>query len=68
MFNALGQVARNAERMFQYVWLASDLGIMEGDADGYFNPYGYLTRAELITVVDRMTLDNNAEEYRNFVL
>ena len=43
----------NVQRMNRYTWLAYKLNIMEGH-DGYFYPYGYMTRAELLTAIDRM--------------
>ena len=49
-----GIVPKNVERMNRYTWLAYKLNIMIGD-DGYFYPYGYITRAELLTAIDRMT-------------
>lgn len=49
-----GQPASNAARMIKYTWLANELGIMQGYDDGYFYPYGYVTRAELMTIIDRM--------------
>lgn len=49
-----GIVPKNVERMNRYTWLAHKLNIMIGD-DGYFYPYGYITRAELLTAIDRMT-------------
>ncbi|MCD8390610.1 MAG: S-layer homology domain-containing protein, partial [Firmicutes bacterium] len=54
LFGGMHGVPDNVSRMFEYAWLANELGIMEGDADGYFLPYGQLTRAELVTLVDRM--------------
>jgi len=30
------------------------LDIMQGDTDGYFRPYDNVTRAELITMLDRI--------------
>lgn len=49
-----GEVASNVARMFNYTWLASELGIMKGNENGYFDPYGYFTRAELVTAINRM--------------
>lgn len=49
-----GKPAGNAERMIKYTWLAKKLDLMNGDTDGYFYPYGYLTRAELVTIIDRI--------------
>lgn len=43
-----------AERMFEYTWLANELGIMEGNEEGYFLPYNNITRAEIITTIDRV--------------
>lgn len=47
-------IPQNVQRMNKYTWLAHKLNIMEGDAEGNFNPYGYMTRAELITAIDRI--------------
>lgn len=47
-------IPQNVQRMNRYTWLAHKLNIMEGDAERYFNPYGYMTRAELITAIDRI--------------
>lgn len=52
-----GKPAGNAERMIKYTWLAKELGLMKGNDDGFFNPYGYLTRAELVTIIDRILVD-----------
>ena len=49
-----GTIPKNVERMFEYTYLANKLGIMQGDADGYFRPYDSVTRAELITMLDRV--------------
>lgn len=49
-----GTVPTNVQRMFEYTYLANELGIMHGDDEGYFKPYGYVTRAELITMIDRI--------------
>lgn len=46
-------IPQNVQRMNRYTWLAHKLNIMIGD-DGYFYPYGYMTRAELVTAIDRM--------------
>lgn len=46
-------IPQNVQRMNKYTWLAYKLNIMIGD-DGYFYPYGYMTRAELLTAIDRM--------------
>ena len=50
-----GAIPENVTRMFEYTYLANKLGIMQGDTDGYFRPYDSVTRAELITMLDRMT-------------
>ena len=53
-----GDVPPNVARLDEYMWLAYHMGIMIGD-DGYFNQYGYMTRAELITAIDNMSnMDN----------
>ena len=49
-----GKPAGNAERMIKYTWLSKKLGLMEGNEDGYFYPYSYLTRAELVTIIERV--------------
>ncbi len=49
-----GTIPENVKRMFEYTWLANELGIMQGDDDRIFGPYGNLTRAELVTMIDRM--------------
>lgn len=49
-----GEIPQNVERMFTYTWLANYLELMQGDTNGYFNPYSEITRAELITIIDRM--------------
>lgn len=54
LFAMHGSVPRNVRRMFEYTWLANELGIMKGDADGYFLPYNRVTRAELLTMIDRI--------------
>lgn len=43
----------NVERMNKYIWLAYDMGIMVG-YDGCFNQYCYMTRAELITAINKI--------------
>ena len=40
--------------MFEYTWLAKELEIMQGDTNGYFRPYDNVTRAELLTMIDRI--------------
>ena len=54
LFVMHGKVPENVQRMFEYTWLANELGIMQGNADGYFMPYAKITRAELITAIDRL--------------
>lgn len=49
-----GKVPESVQRMFEYTWLANELGIMQGDTDGYFRPYDKVTRAELLTAIDRL--------------
>lgn len=44
----------NVRRMFENTWLANELGIIKGDAEGYFLPYNRVTRAELLTMIDRI--------------
>lgn len=47
-------IPKNVQRMKRYTWLAYKMDIMEGNEEGYFEPYGYITRAELITAIDRI--------------
>ncbi len=49
-----GKVPENVQRMFEYTWLANELGIMQGNTDGYFMPYAKITRAELLTAIERL--------------
>lgn len=49
-----GKVPENVKRMFEYTFLANKLNIIQGDDDGYFRPYDNVTRAEVITMLDRM--------------
>ncbi len=49
-----GKIPNNVSRMHEYIYLAVKLNIMHGDTDGYFRPYDNVTRAELITMLDRM--------------
>lgn len=50
-----GTIPENVKRMLEYTYLANKLGIMQGDSNGYFHPYDSVTRAELITMLDRVT-------------
>lgn len=52
-----GKVPTNVQRMFEYTWLADKLDVMHGNTDGYFLPYGKITRAELVTAIDRLLKD-----------
>lgn len=54
LFANHGIIPENVRRMFEYTYLANKLGIMQGDTDGYFRPYDNVTRAELITMLDRI--------------
>ena len=49
-----GTIPKNVQRMFEYTWLAEELDIMQGDTNGYFRPYDNVTRAELLTMIDRI--------------
>ena len=49
-----GIIPENVRRMFEYTYLAKKLDIMQGDTDGYYRPYDNVTRAELITMLDRI--------------
>ena len=44
----------NVQRLLRFTWLAHHLGIMEGCPSGYFRPAWSVTRAEVLTIVDRM--------------
>jgi len=44
----------NVERLFTFTWLATTLGIMEGDPSGYFRPAWGITRAELLVTISRI--------------
>lgn len=54
LFANHGMIPENVHKMFEYTYLANKLGIMQGDTDGYFRPYDNVTRAELITMLDRI--------------
>lgn len=56
------EVPKNVRRMFEYTWLAREMDIMQGDENGYFRPYGEVTRAELVTMIDRMLSGNTKEQ------
>ena len=49
-----GTIPENVKRMLEYTYLANKLSIMQGDTDGYFRPYNNITRAELVTMLDRV--------------
>ena len=51
-------IPQNVQRMNRYTWLSYKLDIMKGDTEGCFNPYGYMTRAELLTAIDRLLTTN----------
>jgi len=44
----------NVQRLFKYTWLSNEMNIIEGYPDGNFHPYWGITRAELLTVIDRI--------------
>ena len=54
-----GTIPENVRRMFEYTYLANKLDIMQGDTDGYFRPYDSITRAEIITMIDRVISNTN---------
>lgn len=49
-----GSIPENMRRMFKYTWLAKELDVMEGDENGYFLPYNYISRAGFVTMIDRL--------------
>lgn len=49
-----GKIPTNVSRMYEYTWLTNKPGVMQGNTDGYFMPYSNITRAELVTAIDRM--------------
>ena len=51
----------NYERMIDAVWIATKLGIMNGYGNT-FEPAGLLTRAEAVTVIDRVLLKNSISD------
>lgn len=57
-----GMIAENVRRFQTYTWLASELGILIGDPDGYFRPYDPVTRAEVLTILDRILDIHNSEQ------
>ena len=63
-----GKVPENVQRMFEYTWLANELGIMQGDTDGYFRPYDKVTRAELLTAIDRLMYCNLSDLLPNDII
>lgn len=52
-----GSIPVNVKKMQTDAWLVSELGLMQGDPDGCFRPYGALTRAEVLTIIDRCLTD-----------
>ena len=54
LFTMVSGTPANVQRMFNYAWLASELNVMQGDADRYFHPYGKITRADLLIAIDRI--------------
>ena len=60
-----GRWDTNQMRNVTFMWLAYELGIMQGEtgADGmYFNPNDSLTRAEVLTIIDRILTPEEAAE------
>ena len=53
LYGMHGSIPVNVARMNEYAWLSHEMNIMIGD-DGWFYPYSYMTRAELLTAIDRM--------------
>ena len=52
-----GSVADNVKKLQTDAWLALELGLMQGDPAGNFRPYDSLTRAEVLTILDRCTTE-----------
>ncbi len=44
----------NVRREYEECWLVDKMGVLEGTPDGYMWPYGYLTRAGVLTMLDRI--------------
>jgi hypothetical protein len=44
----------NVQRLFRITWLSYNLNIAQGDNYGYFRPHWGITRAELVTMIDRI--------------
>lgn len=53
-----GHTPTNVKRMFDYTWLAKELDVMNGDINGEFLPYNNVSRAEVLTVIDRMLTES----------
>ena len=49
-----GGIPENLQRMIKYGWLAKELDVIRGDANGNFRPYDTVTRTELLTIIDRI--------------
>ena len=49
-----GGIPWNVRRMFEYTWLAKELDVMEGDENGHFLPYNYISRAGIVTMIERL--------------
>lgn len=54
-----GEIPQNVKRMFEYSYLANKFDIIKGDPYGYFRPYADVTRAELLTMLDRIIQTEN---------
>ena len=54
-----GKIPQNVKRMFEYSYLANKFDIIKGDPYGYFRPYADVTRAELLTMLDRIIQTEN---------
>ena len=57
-----GGIAANHKQMIDAVWLATRLGVMNGYDDGYFRPYSAITRAEAVTVIDRVLTGESVQQ------
>ncbi|MDO5399064.1 MAG: S-layer homology domain-containing protein [bacterium] len=50
-------IPKNVKKEFEECWLVDNIKILEGTPDGYMWPYGALTRAGLLTMIDRVIVE-----------